>query len=206
MKLHHLGITMALLFLGPAASQAAVEITVGRNDATEANPGFRFNNVPAPSRQDAAATAQLTIVDGVRDPNGGDVAKPNDGLLPSEEDEPRENFFFRAGTDGGRLQLDVGRVINVRQINTYSWHSNTRAPQVYTLYASAGSGSDFNPRPRRTIDPEQCGWHRIANVDTRPKTSDLGGQYGVSVHANSGFIGQYRYLLFDMVRTETADA
>jgi hypothetical protein len=35
------------------------------------------------------------------------LEKLNDGLLPAEEDAPGDNFFFTAGTAGGRLQLDL---------------------------------------------------------------------------------------------------
>ena len=42
-------------------------------------------------------------------------------------------------------------------------------------------------------------------MDTRPKTGDGGGQYGVSISDTEGTIGKYRYLLFDMSNTETDD-
>jgi len=41
----------------------------------------------------------------------GDVAKLTMEKLPKGEDEPDDNFFFDAGTDGGRLLLDLGSVI-----------------------------------------------------------------------------------------------
>lgn len=59
------------------------------------------------------------------------------------------------------------------------WHSDTRGPQVYRLYA--------------------------ADVDTRPKEGEGGGQYGVSISDSGGVLGKYRYLLFDVSRTEATD-
>lgn len=51
---------------------------------------------------------------------------PHDGKLPSEEDQPAANFFFNAGTEGGRIVVDLGSVIDVKQVNTYSWHPGER--------------------------------------------------------------------------------
>jgi hypothetical protein len=45
----------------------------------------------------------------------------------------------------------------------------------------------------------------VANVDTRPASGPDGGQYGVSISDSSGSLGQFRYLLFDMARTEDRD-
>lgn len=188
-----------------AAALGEIKIVTARNDSEHASSAFKFQNVPAPSRSDAAAKAQCVLVEGSRDANGGDLAVLTDGRVPVEEDQPAENFFFRAGTDGGRLLFDLGAEIPVKQVNTYSWHPGTRGPQVYVLFASDGKAADFNPQPKKGTDPEQCGWKRIARVDTRPKEGEGGGQYGVSIADSTGVLGQYRYLLFDLARTETSD-
>ena len=60
-------------------------------------------------------------------------------------------------------------------------------------------------RPGTGTDPEKCGWKSIANVDTRPKEGEVGGQYGVSIADSDGALGKYRYLLFDVSPTETDD-
>jgi hypothetical protein len=134
------------------------------------------------------------------------LAVLHDGRVPAEEDQPSENFFFGAGTEGGRLQLDLGGVIAVRQVSTYSWHVNARAPQVYRLYAADGTALGFNAAPKRGTDPESCGWKLVAAVDTRPTDGDGGGQHGVAVlDPDSGALGNYRFLLFDISRTEDRD-
>jgi Peptidase of plants and bacteria len=193
--------TAALLF--PLFAKAEIRVSVEHRSA---EPGFAFKSVPAPSSNDAATKAEFTLVAGDRDPNGGSLSVLHDGRLPAGEDEPSENFFFRAATEGGRLAIDLGRLIAVQQVCTYSWHTGTRAPQLYKLYASDGASPAFNAAPRRGTDPASCGWKLVASVDTRPTDGAEGGQYGVAVSdPSSGLLGQYRYLLFDMLRTEDQD-
>jgi hypothetical protein len=185
-------------------SQAEVKIVADHNRNEYATPEFKFRKVPPPSKSDAATKAKFTIVDGRRDRNGGNVDKLNDGKIPFEEDQPSENFFFNAGTDGGRLLVDLGRTIDIKQVNTYSWHPSTRGPQVYKLYASDGKAEGFTSQPKRATDPQICGWKLVASIDTRPKERP-GGQYGVSICDSNGIIDSYRYLLFDISRTEDTD-
>lgn len=192
------------LVVSAAASFGDVNVVTNRN--RNGSPEFRFRNVPAPSKTDAAARIKFTIVSGEQDPAGGGVEKLTDGELPDEDDQPAENFFFNLGKKGGRLQLDLGSVINVNQVNSYSWHPGTRGPQVYTLYASEGTSANFNAAPKEDTDPAQTGWKQIARVDTRPANGQGGGgQYGVSISDSSGSLGKYRYLLFDCSPTETDD-
>ncbi|MEA3210521.1 MAG: hypothetical protein QOE70_3578 [Chthoniobacter sp.] len=186
-------------------SRAEVKITPDRLDNEHASPGFKFPHVPAPLRGDAAAKATFTLLDGQRDGNGGDLDKLHDGRVPTGSDEPGANFFFR-GPDGGRLLVDLGSVIEIRQINTYSWHTDSRGPQVYRLYASDGKAADFKAQPKRPDDPAKAGWKLLASVDTRPKDGPLGGQYGVSIADSAGGLGSARYLLFDIFRTEDTDS
>jgi len=193
-----------LIFASALLCRGEIKTTVNHNPNESATAAFKFKDVPSPSKTDAARNAKFVIVDGERDENGGDVDKLNDGKTPTEEDQPAENFFFNAGTPGGRLLVELEKVTEVRQINTYSWHPNTRGPQVYKLYASDGAATDFNAKPKG-IDPVKAAWKLLANVDTRPKEGTGGGQYAVSISDSEGPIGKFRYLLFDMSRTETDD-
>jgi len=187
-------------------SRAEVTVVVEHNPNESATAQFKFKKVPAPSATDAATKAEFSILEGERDENGGDLGKLHDGKLPTEEDQPEENFFFNAGTPGGRILIDLGREKEIKQINTYSWHPNTRAAQVYSLYASDGKDSKFNPKRAATDSPTNTGWKLVANVDTRPKTGDAGGQYGVSItDADGAKIGTWRYLLLSAKATETDD-
>lgn len=194
----------ALLFLVGAA-QGQVKITIDHNSNATATSAFKFKNVPSPVKDDAGAKAKLALVAGEMDENGADLRALIDGLLPTEEDQPSANFFFNAGTGGGRFSMDLGSAVEIAQVNTYSWHPNTRGPQLYKLYASDGSDRKFDPAPKSSVDPTTCGWKLIANVNTLTKEGEDGGQYGVSITDASGTLGKFRYLLFECYVTETAD-
>jgi hypothetical protein len=198
------GLIAAFLALSLAPSPD-VKVVIDRNTGKDATPQFKFKNVPSPSKSNAASHAKLKLVLGQRDPGGADLGALTDGALPVDEDQPAANFFFNAGSYGGRFLFDFGAIIDIAQVNTYSWHSSSRGPQLYNLFASDGSDPKFNLQPDGRTDPSSCGWKLIATVDTRPKKGDPGGQYGVSITDSSGKLGRFRYLLFDVVPTETED-
>lgn len=195
-----------LVFAFACAVQAQPRVTIAHNDNKTANPEFRFANVPSPSRNDAASTARVVIVDGEADANGADVTALIDGVLPIASDQPRQNFFVTSGSGGARLLIDLGRVLDIAQINSYSWHANSRAPQVYRVWGSDGSDPHFNAEPKANVDPRSCGWRVIATVDTRSEdASQDGGQFGVSIADSNGSLGKFRYFLFDCYVTEIAN-
>jgi hypothetical protein len=186
-------------------TQAQVKVTFDHNPNSTATSAFKFKNVPSPAKDDVGAKAKLLLVEGEADGNGADLSALIDGALPTEEDQPAANFFWNAGTGGGRLQMDLGSAIEIAQINTYSWHPNTRGPQVYRLWASDGADPKFVPAPKTNVDLASSGWKLITVVDTRSKDGDDGGQFGVSINDAHGSLGKFRYLLFDCYVTETAD-
>jgi len=186
-------------------AEARVNVVVVRSDASESKAAPSRQVAPPPSATDAAKDAKIVIVDGIRDENGGGVEKLIDGNVPSQPDQPAENFFFASGNSGGRLLIDLGESIMIDQVNTYSRHPTTRGPQVYNLYASDGLDNGFQLEPKRKTDPKKVGWTLIADVDTRRMESDPGGKYGVSIFDSDGPVGEFRYLLFDMYRTENDD-
>ena len=195
----------ALLLAAAFTTQAQIKVTFDHNPNATATSAFKFKRVPFPAKDDAAAKAKLLSVEGEMDGNGADLTALTDGALPTEEDQPQANFFWNAGTGGGRLQIDLGSVIDIAQVNTYSWHPNTRGPQVYRLWASDGANPDFNPAPKTKVDLATHGWKLITVVDTRSKDGDDGGQFGVSIVDSRGSLGRFRFLLFDCYVTETAD-
>src|SRR5512133_2240730 len=188
-----------------AQSRGEIKCTIEHHPNDEATPGMRFKTIPNPRKADAAAKATFTSVDGERDANGGTLDVLHDGRLPQEEDQPGRNFFFHAGTAGGRLQIDLGKSIELKQVNSYSWHDGSRGPQVYTLYASDGSAKAFEAAPKSGRDPVEWGWKLLAKVDTRSDKSEPGGQYGASIQDTAGALGNYRYLLFDIRPTKEGD-
>jgi hypothetical protein len=171
---------VASVLLISSAAWAEIKTTVDKNTGDKATAAFKFDKVPSPAKGGSPTKMTVAIVDGDKDDAGADADQLIKGDLPDNEDKPESNFFFGAGTDGGRVVFDLGSVMPVSQVNTYSWHKDTRGPQVYKLYAADGKAANFDPKPKQGTDPTKCGWTLVATVDTRPKTGDAGGQYGVS--------------------------
>ncbi|WP_150110458.1 hypothetical protein [Granulicella mallensis] len=194
-----------VFFLAAIAVRAQVQVTVEQHSA-DTYPAFRFSKVPPPQAHDAAVDAAISVVDGTADPHCGGLSVLKDGITPVRADQPNLNFFFAPGSNGGRLQFDLHRRVNIQNVNTYSWHSSSRAPQIYTLYGSDGLGANFNPEPKRPVDPSRVGWRMLGKVDTRKTNGAVGGAYGVSIHDPSQPVGHYRYLLFDIEAAETRDS
>ncbi|HEV8140816.1 MAG TPA: hypothetical protein VGP81_13665 [Pyrinomonadaceae bacterium] len=187
-------------------AQSQTRVTIAHNDNNSANAEFKFANVPSPSRDDAATHARVVMVDGEADGNGADVTALTDGVLPTSGDQPRRNFFVTAGSGGARVLIDLGKPIDIAAINSYSWHPNSRAPQVYRVWGSNGSDARFLGEPKANVDPRTAGWRVIATVDTRSPDEDKdGGQFGVSITDEKASLGRIRYLLFDFYVTEVAD-
>ena len=189
--------------LGKPASSP--HVLIERELPGSVNAQTPFKQVAAPTVQNAAYRTSVTLVDGRRDPNSGTVQRLVDGFMPAGPNSPGQSFFFDKGTLEGRLQIDLGRAIAIGQINTFSWHTDNRAPQVYRVYGSDGSPKTFNPSPAKGTDPTSCGWTKIAAVDTRPAQGPFGGRYSVSISDPTGSVGRFRYLLFVAFVTETKD-
>ena len=172
---------------------------------SESSQDFKLDPIPRPVTNDAAATATFTLLDGHA--AGGDrkLNLLHDGRLPAGPDDPGANFFLQDGNHGGRLKIDLGKVISIKSFNSYSWHPNARSPQVYTLLAAKGDENAFNDSPKAGTDPKTVGWKQIARVDTRPK--GIGGQVAVSVsHTDGAPLGEFRYLLLDIETPNPQDA
>ena len=176
---------------------AQPRITIDHNTGASINAEWKFKSVSSPSRDDAASKARLLMVDGEADGNSAGINALTDGILPASDDQPRRNFFIAPGSGGARILMDLGRVSDIAQINSYSWHPGSRGPQVYRVWVSDGSASNFNEAPKANV---------LATVDTRSndETRD-GGQWGVSINDAGGSLGRFRYLLFDCYVTEVAD-
>jgi hypothetical protein len=189
-------ITLLMILLLPD-----VTVTFDQNTHDAANRDFKFKRVASPVKDDAAANAKLTLIDGELDDGSAELAALTDGRLPRNEDEPAANVYFRAGSSGGRFRMDFGSAIEIMRVNTYSWHPTSRGPQLYKLYGTDGSDPKLNLDPKRGVDPATVGWKLIALVTTLSDRGEEGGQYAASV-AN---VGKYRYLLFDCYVTELHD-
>lgn len=196
---------LTIIFLLLLFSPQYPRFVFDRNPNRVAGSAFKFKNVASPAKDDAGARAKLALVDGEMDQGAADLSALTDGRLPANEDDPGANFFFRAGTFGGRFRMDFGTAIEIESVNSYSWHPNSRGPQLYKLYGSDGSDPKFNPGPKRGVDPAAMGWKFIATVSTLPQQGEEGGQYAAAVHSPAGSLGKFRYLLFDCYVTELND-
>jgi len=190
-------LTCAALLAAAPSLPAAAEVSKGFGPSDS---GFKLGPVLPPALDDAGAKATFSIIDGAKDGNSPDLGVLNDGKVPAGEDQPSANFFF--GGDGGRIGVDLGDVISVKSVATYSWHREGRGPQVYKLYAADGKAKNFNATPKKGTDPKTCGWTLLAEVDTRPKSGHGGGQHAAEVsNKNRKPLGLYRHLLFDIAPT-----
>lgn len=192
----------SLAILAATTAQAKVSVTLSHAESDE-TPAFRFSKDFSPRKNDLGAKATFTVVAGRVDPNGAGLAALNDGVVPREEDEPAANFFFASGTRSGRITADLGEVTEVASVQSYSWHPDGRAPQVYSLYGATGTNSGFDAKPSASVDPASVGWQLIAKVDTRPERK--GGQHGANIKDDSGSLGNFRYLLWDVEPVSASD-
>ena len=193
------------LLLPVLTSRAEITVTTDHTDNDAATKAFHFKTVRGDLDGMLDTSISTTLLEGQQDDASASSDVLFDGQGPDAEDQPDQNFFFKDGDDGGRLLVTFGEAIPINEVDTYSWHPGTRAPQVYKLYGSDGSGEGFVAEPKRPQDPATCGWKLLAAVDTRQKFGNSGGQYGVSVTDPAGAVGKYRYLLFDVSRTEGDD-
>ncbi len=169
---------------------------------------FQFDGVSLPVVDDLGATAKLQMVSGEGDRNAGDLKVLTDGRLPADADAPSESYFFAQGTDGGRILMDFGRRVSLEEVSTFSWHNGSRAPQVFTLFAADGEKSPFEASPHRGMDPLGVGWRKVVTINSRTDAANrqaTGGQYGVTIRADSDELSNIRYLMFDIHPTETDD-
>ena len=180
---------------------ADAKVTFEHNSTDVASREFKFKNIASPAKDDAGASAKLTLIDGDLDGGSAELAALVDGRLPHDEDEPGSNVYFRAGSSGGRFRMDFSTPLDIARLNTYSWHPSSRGPQLYKLYGATGSEPSLNLDPKRGVDPSTTGWKLIALVNTISDSGEEGGQYAASVSD----IGKYRYLLFDCYVTELYD-
>jgi hypothetical protein len=189
------------MFVEPGERKILTRIEAG--DGTTA---FRFPTIPPPSADDYADRSQghasIHVTRGKLGRPGGAAEVLLDGGGQSKQDSPRESVHFSPEPDGAFV-VDLGRVMPVRRIHSYSWHQHQaiaahreRAMQRFTLH-----GWTDDAPPDFSLPPEKAGWTRIARVNTDEslhveKRLDRPAQQACAITSESGDIGHFRYLLW----------
>ncbi len=103
----------------------------------------------------------------------------NDGKLPANADEPKNNFYFNDKDQPGRILASLGTEQAVNNVRVYTWHKFDRAPQLYKVYAATKSSAD-----PAAADPAAAGWKLLAEVNT--SGLGQGGRQGSAVYRPDG--------------------
>ena len=111
---------LAFLSIAATSVQAETRVQIGHNPAT-ATSAFQFEGVPRPRATDAAKAGEWSVVDGKLDANSGPLLRLSDGIVPRSADQPQENVFFNAGSDGGRIRLHLDRLQKIENIPAAAW-------------------------------------------------------------------------------------
>ena len=196
------------LYVEPGQRQVMTRIEQGSGTAA-----FQFPTIEPPRSNDladqAVGRADIQVIRGKLNfkPGGGTSGPASvllDGAGQSKQNAPMESAFFDDNTSGSLL-VDLGQVVSVHKVNSYSWHQHDkqeqhrhRAQQRFTLYGFAG-----NELPDLDLPPASTGWTRIARVNSDRffrvgHPLDRPAQQASSVTAAQGEIGQFRYLLWEV--------
>ena len=151
-----------------AESQTTIQTIVEYNPNETATSDFKFRQVRRPFRATRVRTPSSTSPMVAATGPAASWKYSTTAVCPARRTNRRRIFSSAPVPTGGRLLLDLGRLIPVRQVNTYSWHPGLRGPQVYRLYGSQGTGEGFTAQPQQDVDPLTCGWTLLGSVDTRP--------------------------------------
>ncbi|MDG2401441.1 MAG: hypothetical protein P8M04_12805 [Akkermansiaceae bacterium] len=183
-------------------ADAIFELDAGADRETDGT--FVFDTIPSNSSTDFANGKTFTVLDGSSHDVSGTIDHLTDGLGQTNGDSccgPDSESFFAGPTgaeDNLRIQLDLEVNVPIAEINSYSWHNNSRAPQIYNVYGAINPNNnapDFDAAGfQESADLAALGYTLIASVDSM-SLGGAGGQVGVSI---TGDVGTYRYLLFDI--------
>ncbi|MBI9018362.1 MAG: hypothetical protein JEZ07_14000 [Phycisphaerae bacterium] len=182
---------------------AETQVKVEKGDIK--NGTYIFDNIAPPSAADAASGCKIIVKNNKLDPSSADASWLVNGVLSATGGKPSQAVFFtNDNSNGGQIIIDMGKVVSIASINTYSYHEfpgdqGARAPQVYDLYGSVSVNLDL------PVNISGGKWVQIASVDSRPNTTgkEWNGIYGVNICNEDKDIGRFRYLLWDIKPTNS---
>jgi len=157
-----------------------------------------WTHVAHSTADDLAYLKTVTLCDASKSPalkpDSQPVSALTDGLWQLNNDQPGRSVF---GSDGGtkyRVSIDLTAIYSISEIDSFSWHTGSRAPQHYVVWGAAspsviGTGLKFSSYGYDSLGA--AGYARVAQVDTAQNS----GQWTASI---TGSLGNYRYLVFDI--------
>lgn len=186
-----------LLFSTTAVvAQVAVNTEVDFGLDRETTGTFVFATVPSNSSSDLANGLTFDVLAGSPNPASGAIAVLTDGGAQTNFDSVPESFFATDNSTNIRIQVKLQTIHEIGQINTFSWHRNSRSRQQYRVYVAL---APTNAAPNFSAAAFQddaalaaLGYTAVASVDTG---SHSGGQAGVGI---AGRMGLNQYVLFDI--------
>jgi hypothetical protein len=137
-----LATVLVALFVGmPSAAQAEILNTYEYAPHSVIGTGSLdswsgFYTIPNLSATDAATHATITLNGTLWNECGG-TASLVDGKWPSSSDQLDQVLAFTG--EYASLTIDLGKVIQIGEINTYTRHTDERTAQNYTLWGSTNA-------------------------------------------------------------------
>ncbi|MEE2886565.1 MAG: hypothetical protein VX951_03950 [Planctomycetota bacterium] len=184
------------ILLPSVSAQVLVTTEVDYGSDRETNGTFVFATVPSNSSTDLANGLTFKVLAGSPHGASGPISVLTDGSAQKNWDSVPESFFTTDDTTHIRIQVQFASVYDIGQINTFSWHRNSRSRQqyrVYTALAPSNNAPDFTAAAfQDDAALAKLGYTAVASVDTG---SHSGGQAGASI---DGKIGLSVYVLFDI--------
>lgn len=152
-------------------------------------------SAPTPSSTDFANGLLFRVVD----PNGdwtphrsagvenGALPRLTDGLAARNSDDTERCVWY---DNEGRFTLDLGAPTPIESIRVYTWHRSNRAPQFFSVWATA---SEKPPDPAFAHGAHD-GWTLLTVVDSRGLGA--GGAHRSIITPKQQPPPRYRHLLF----------
>lgn len=152
---------------GSIPGLAAVTVQVEHN--TPGNPDWTFPTLPPPLASDAADASLGKSSASIPSANPPQLFGPElliDGVAQANNNDfLRSVYFDVAGPN--RVSIDIGEIIPVFEINTYSWHANVRANQLFTIfYSLAETPPDASGALATDAELVSAGWTLHTEVNT----------------------------------------
>ncbi len=169
----------------PTETEQACEVRFARSPASD----FRFGKESAilpPAEDDAGSNGKWTLLSGKLDSNSGGLDVLLNGKTPNTEDDPRRNAFFAAGTEGGKMLLELPEAVDFHSLAVYSWHGSERAAQRFTAYTRAQpvDAAELEKSGKATpAELSALGWVKIGDADTSKLQP---GQHAVQLTVGKG--------------------